>query len=160
MTRWDTGRAEVEALLASGDLEQVAPSPGNAARLLAEADRHPRSAELVAAADPSGGYDLMYAAARKAMAAALAVQGSRATSRGGHVAVQEAVTAQLGRSGAVVRTLRSPPAHPQRRRLPTSGHPAADRGRSGRGPPQGHGHRRRDAPAPPAPPAVVSTVGY
>ena len=75
MTRWDTGRAEVEALLASGDLEQVAPSPGNAARLLAEADRHLRSAELVAAADPSGGYDLMYAAARKAMAAALAVQG-------------------------------------------------------------------------------------
>ena len=103
MSRWDTGRAEVEALLARGDLQQVAPSPENAARLLAEADRHLRSAELVAAADPSGGYDLMYAAARKAMAAALAVQGSRATSRGGHVAVQEAVTAQLGRSGAVVR---------------------------------------------------------
>ena len=103
MSRWDTGRAEVEALLTRGDLEQVAPSPENAARLLAEADRHLRSAELVAAADPSGGYDLMYAAARKAMAAALAVQGLRATSRGGHVAVQEAVTAQLGRSGAVVR---------------------------------------------------------
>lgn len=37
------------------------------------------------------------------MAAVLAVQGLRATSKGGHLAVQEAVAAQLGRSGAVVR---------------------------------------------------------
>ncbi|NHA70078.1 hypothetical protein [Phycicoccus flavus] len=33
----------------------------------------------------------------------LAVQGLRATSQGGHVAVQDAVAAQLGRSGTVVR---------------------------------------------------------
>lgn len=103
MTRWETGRAEIEAMLAAGDLERVAPSGENATRLLAEADRHLRSAELVADADPAGGYDLLYAAARKAMAAALAVQGLRATSAGGHLAVQEAVTAQLGRSGTVVR---------------------------------------------------------
>lgn len=37
------------------------------------------------------------------MAASLARQGLRATSQGGHLAVQEAVTAQLGRSGAVIR---------------------------------------------------------
>lgn len=103
MTRWGTGREDVEAMVAAGDLEQVAPSTENATRLLAEAERHLRSAELVADADPAGGYDLLYAAARKAMAAALAVQGLRATSKGGHIAVQEAVTAQLGRSGAVVR---------------------------------------------------------
>lgn len=103
MTRWATGREDLEAMVTAGDLEQVAPSPENAARLLAEAERHLRSAQLVAAADPAGGYDLLYAAARKAMAAALAVQGLRATSKGGHIAVQEAVTAQLGRSGAVVR---------------------------------------------------------
>ncbi len=103
MTRWGTGRKDVEAMVAAGDLEQVAPSAENATRLLAEAERHLRSAELVADADPAGGYDLLYAAARKAMAAALAVQGLRATSKGGHIAVQEAVTAQLGRSGAVVR---------------------------------------------------------
>ena len=103
MTRWGTGREDVEAMVAAGDLEQVAPSAENATRLLAEAERHLRSAELVADADPAGGYDLLYAAARKAMAAALAVQGLRATSKGGHIAVQEAVTAQLGRSGSVVR---------------------------------------------------------
>jgi hypothetical protein len=103
MTRWATGREDLEAMVTAGDLEQVAPSPENAARLLAEAERHLRSAELVAEADPAGGYDLLYAAARKAMAATLAVQGLRATSKGGHIAVQEAVTAQLGRSGAVVR---------------------------------------------------------
>ena len=92
-------------MLAAGDLEQVTPSTENAARLLAEAQRHLRSAELVADADPAGGYDLLYAAARKSMAAVLAAQGLRATSKGGHVAVQEAVAAQLGRSGAVVRPL-------------------------------------------------------
>ncbi|MEO6997383.1 MAG: hypothetical protein ABI112_04810, partial [Terracoccus sp.] len=48
------------------------------------------------------------AAARKAMAAALAVQGLRATSAGWHLAVQEAVAAALGRSGTVVRPFGRP----------------------------------------------------
>lgn len=74
-------------MLAAGDLENVTASTENAARLLAEAERHLRSAQLVAEADPAGGYDLLYAAARKSMAAVLAVQGLRATSKGGHVAV-------------------------------------------------------------------------
>lgn len=91
------------AMLADGELEQVAPSPQNAARLLAEADRHLRSAALLAPDDPAGAYDMLYAAARKAMAAALAVQGLRSTSKGGHMAVQEAVTHQLGATGSVVR---------------------------------------------------------
>lgn len=40
----------IDALVVgSGDLEQVAPSAESAARLLAEAERHLRSAELVAA---------------------------------------------------------------------------------------------------------------
>lgn len=91
------------AMLADGELEQVAPSPQNAARLLAEADRHLRPAALLAPDDPAGAYDMLYAAARKAMAAALAVQGLRSTSKGGHMAVQEAVTHQLGATGSVVR---------------------------------------------------------
>lgn len=37
------------------------------------------------------------------MAAVLAVQGLRATSKGGHLAVQDAVTHQLGATGAIVR---------------------------------------------------------
>ena len=46
---------------------------------------------------------MLYSAARKAMAAALARQGLRATSKGGHLAVQEAVTGQLGTTGVIVR---------------------------------------------------------
>lgn len=103
MTRWATGAEQIMAMLADGELEQVAPSPQNAARLLAEADRHLRSAALLAPDDPAGAYDMLYAAARKAMAAALAVQGLRSTSKGGHMAVQEAVTHQLGATGSVVR---------------------------------------------------------
>ncbi len=103
MTRWATGAEQITAMLAAGELEQVAPSPQNAARLLAEADRHLSSAALLANDDPAGAYDMVYAAARKAMAAALAVQGLRATSKGGHLAVQEAVTGQLGATGSVVR---------------------------------------------------------
>jgi hypothetical protein len=103
VTRWATGAEQIMAMLADGELEQVAPSPQNAARLLAEADRHLRSAALLAPDDPAGAYDMLYAAARKAMAAALAVQGLRSTSKGGHMAVQEAVTHQLGATGSVVR---------------------------------------------------------
>lgn len=103
MMSWETGRAEIAAMIAAGELERVAPSEDNAERLLAEAGRHLLSAERLADDDPAGAYDLLYAGARKAMAAALAVQGLRATSRGGHLAVQEAVIAQLGRSGAVLR---------------------------------------------------------
>lgn len=103
MSRWETGLAEIEGMLARGELELVAPSVENAERLVAEARRHLGSAGIVAQADPAGGYDLLYAAARKSMAAVLAIQGLRATSKGGHVAVQDAVSAQLGRAGAVVR---------------------------------------------------------
>ena len=103
MTRWQTGQEEIDAMLQAGELELVVPSAENADRLMAEAERHLRSAQSLAGEDPAGGYDMLYAAARKAMAAALAVQGLRATSTGGHVAVQRAITYQLGRSGAVVR---------------------------------------------------------
>jgi len=90
VTRWATGAEQIMSMLAAGELEQVAPSPQNAARLLAEAERHLRSAALLAPDDPSGAYDMLYAAARKATAAALAVQGLRSTSKGGHRAVQDA----------------------------------------------------------------------
>ncbi|MBK6886571.1 MAG: hypothetical protein IPH03_09080 [Tetrasphaera sp.] len=82
MTRWATGADQIADMLAAGELEQVAPSPQNAARLLAEAERHLRSAALLGPDDPAGAYDMLYAAARKAMAAALAVQGLRSTSKG------------------------------------------------------------------------------
>ena len=103
MTRWATGGEQISTMLAAAELERVAPSPQNAARLMAEADRHLRSAALLAPEDPAGAYDMLYAAARKAMAAALATQGLRATSKGGHLAVQDAITHQLGATGSIVR---------------------------------------------------------
>jgi hypothetical protein len=54
--------------------------------------------------DLTGAYQLAYDAFRKSAASLLAVQGLRATSRGGHVALQDAVTAQFGPS---VRAFRS-----------------------------------------------------
>lgn len=47
------------------------------------------------AKDPEGAYTLAYDAARRALAAVLQNEGLRATSRGGHTAVYEAVRAQL-----------------------------------------------------------------
>jgi hypothetical protein len=54
--------------------------------------------------DLSGAYQLAYDALRKSAASLLAMQGLRATSRGGHIAIQEAVLAQFG---STVRVFRS-----------------------------------------------------
>jgi hypothetical protein len=64
---------------------------------------------------------LLYDAARKSLAAVLENQGLRATSRGGHIAVREAVSAQLDPPlGATVR-----PFDRLRRRRNQSEYPAA-----------------------------------
>lgn len=93
--RWRQGRPEIERMLADGTLQRVPASRDQADRLLAQARSHLRSAAAVSADDPEGGYALAYDAARKALAAVLENQGLRATSRGGHLAVYEAVRAQL-----------------------------------------------------------------
>ena len=60
-------------------------------------EHHVASAGAIAAAgDLSGAYSLAYDALRKSAASLLAVQGLRATSRGGHIAVQDTVIAQFG----------------------------------------------------------------
>ena len=98
---WARGRAEVERLLSTGDLEQVVPSAGVASRLLADATAHTRLASMGAADDPAGALQLSYDASRKAAAALLAVQGLRATTRGGHIAVIDAVRAQFNDRGGM-----------------------------------------------------------
>ena len=50
----------------------------------------------MATGDRTGAYQLAYDALRKAATALLAVQGLRATSRGGHVAVERAMLGQFG----------------------------------------------------------------
>ena len=93
--KWEQGRAAIERMLADGELQQVPASREQADRLLAQARVHVNSAAKVCDDDPAGGYALTYDAARKALTAILENQGLRPTSRGGHLAVIEAVRAQL-----------------------------------------------------------------
>jgi hypothetical protein len=98
---WARGQAEVERLLRDGELEQVTPSPEVAERLLADASAHVGLATNGIDDDPAGALQLSYDAARKACAALLALQGLRATTRGGHVAVIDAVRAQFNDRGGM-----------------------------------------------------------
>ncbi|HZC53701.1 MAG TPA: hypothetical protein VE441_14550 [Mycobacterium sp.] len=95
MASWPTGIDTIQQLLASDDLQRVAASTEAAAGFLDQAAKHLDSAATLADTDPDGAYTLLYDAARKSLAAVLQVQGLRATSKGGHYAIQEAITAQF-----------------------------------------------------------------
>lgn len=102
---WSTGSDKIQQLLDSGELEDVEPSLDVARRLLTDAEQHIASARTIAeAGDLTGAYQLAYDALRKTAASLLAAQGLRATSRGGHVAVQDAVIAQFGDGARVFRS--------------------------------------------------------
>ena len=102
---WSPGRDRIDELLAAQDLERVTADDVLAERLIDDATRHLTTAAAgVAAGDLAGAYQLTYDAFRKSAAALLAAQGLRATSRGGHVAVQEAVNAQFTTSVGVFRS--------------------------------------------------------
>ena len=102
---WETGSARILELIAAGELGQVPPDSGLARRMLADARRHLATAAAAqSTGDLSGAYQLAYDALRKSAASLLEAQGIRSTSRGGHVAVQDAVIAQFGTS---IRALRS-----------------------------------------------------
>jgi hypothetical protein len=93
--RWQQGREVLDGMISRGELERVPPSRDHADLLLSQARLHLASADAIAGSDPAGAYQLLYDAARKALAAVLGNQGVRATSRGGHLAVRDAVSAQL-----------------------------------------------------------------
>jgi hypothetical protein len=102
---WQPGRDRIAELLKAGQLEQVAADRPMAQLLLDDAGRHlATAAAALSSGDLTGSYQVAYDALRKSGASRLAVQGLRATSRGGHVAVQEAVQAQFG---STVRAFRS-----------------------------------------------------
>lgn len=102
--RWKEGRAEIGAMLVSGELQRVPASREHADNLLNQARKHLASARAVVENDPEGAYAIGYDASRKALVAVLENQGLRATSRGGHVAVYRSVHAQLDPPlGAVLR---------------------------------------------------------
>ena len=64
--------------------------------MINRADKHLATAHILVETDPEGAYTLLYDASRLALTAALAVQGLRPTTRGGHVVVGDALRAQRG----------------------------------------------------------------
>lgn len=102
---WEPGRERVRDLIDTGEVERVTPDLAIARRMLDDAGRHLATAsQAKVAGDLSGAYQLAYHALRKSAASLLEVQGLRATSRGGHLAVQEAVTAQFGTTVRIFRS--------------------------------------------------------
>jgi hypothetical protein len=93
--KWQQGRDTLDGMLARGELERVPASRTHADLLISQARQHLQSVHAIVALDPAGAYQLLYDAARKALNAVLENQGLRATSRGGHIAVFDAVSAQL-----------------------------------------------------------------
>src|SRR5579862_3145441 len=102
---WETGRERIQELINEGELGQVPPDAKLARRMLTDAGRHLATAAAAeSTGDLPGAYQLAYDALRKSAASLLEAQGLRATSRGGHIAVQDAATAQFG---STIRALRS-----------------------------------------------------
>lgn len=89
------GHERIEAMIERRELRLVPDGAGVAEALLLMASRHVEAARMCASVDAEGAYTLAYDAARKSGAALLARQGLRATRRGGHVAVIEAVDCQF-----------------------------------------------------------------
>jgi hypothetical protein len=93
--RWDQGRAEIDAMIAAGELQRVPPSREHADQLLAQALKDLGSADLLCESNPKRAYESIYDAARMALTAVLENQGLRPTSQGGHIAPYSAVFSQL-----------------------------------------------------------------
>lgn len=95
MSSWPTGIQTIKRLLAADSLQKVSASRQAATAFLDAAVKPLDSVRTLAEEDPDGAYTLLYDAARKSLAAILQAQGLRATSSGGHYAIQEAIAAQF-----------------------------------------------------------------
>jgi hypothetical protein len=94
---WQPGRDRIAALIEAAELQRVTADADIARLLLEDAGRHLGTAAAgLSSGDLSGAYQLAYDAFRKSAASLLEAQGLRATSKGGHIAIQEAVQAQFG----------------------------------------------------------------
>jgi hypothetical protein len=96
VSKWPRGEAELEELLRRRELERIKGAAAEGAPLLAQAARTAATAAGLVRTDPYSAYVLAYDAARFAGVALLAQQGLRATSSGGHYAVEQVVRAQFG----------------------------------------------------------------
>jgi HEPN domain-containing protein len=99
--RWSAGEAMVDRLLAEGRVERVQGAQADGDSWLERARRSLEAARVLAESAPDSSVVLAYDAARQACMAALAQQGLRPTTTGGHYAIEEAIRAQFG---SVLRT--------------------------------------------------------
>jgi hypothetical protein len=93
--RWERGRGVIDDLVERRELQRVPADDEAARRMLDGARTHLTSAATIQDTDPEMALAVAYDAARKALAALLETQGLRATSQGGHIALRDAVLAQL-----------------------------------------------------------------
>jgi len=77
------------------ELQRITTDTTTARRLVDSAQRHLASAAIISEDDPECAFAATYDAAHKACSALLEAQGLRPTSRGGHIVVRDAVTAQF-----------------------------------------------------------------
>jgi hypothetical protein len=81
MVRWMRGQAEIEALIASGDLQKLTGAAANGERFLKKAVVTLETARSAVERDPDSAIVLAYDAARQALTALLAHQGLRPTTK-------------------------------------------------------------------------------
>jgi hypothetical protein len=96
VSRWPRGEADIEELLRRRELELITGAAADGTPMLAQAERTAATAAGLTGADAYSAYVLAYDATRFACVALLAQQGLRATTSGGHYAVERAVRAQFG----------------------------------------------------------------
>lgn len=96
MVRWKLGESDIEALIASGELQKLTGDAANGERLLKKAAVTLETARSAIERDPDSAFVLAYDAARQAVTALLAHQGLRPTTKGGHYVVERVVRAQFG----------------------------------------------------------------
>jgi hypothetical protein len=96
MNRWTRGEADIEQMLAGGELQRVTGAGADGTPWVAKAAATLHTAESIVSSDPNSAYTLAYDAARFACVGLLAQQGLRPTTSGGHYVVQRAMLRQFG----------------------------------------------------------------
>ncbi len=93
--QWGQGRDTILQMHREGRLETIPANTGHVDLLLQRADANLATVTQIQTTNPGLAYDGLYDAARFALTAILAQQGLRPTRAGGHLAVAQAVRAQL-----------------------------------------------------------------
>jgi len=116
---------QLERLVGLGQIQRVEINADHSHDLIRIADQHLISAQSLHNTDPTGSYELLYEAARRALTALLANAGYRPTRTGGHHVLSKAcgelgtqkLTSMLGRFD-LMRKVRNEVAYPMPDQVP------------------------------------------